>query len=142
LPREFFKKSGKIMARPNMSEKAIGKILEDIDIKCKFLQNIDYKTLENKQSSKEMDIIWKDSVGNKKIIEYNGYYHFDPRQHKPNDVHDVHNKPKTCQDIWDEETMILNQIRKEGYDVLVVWQLDFLNDLENTTKNILKFAKS
>ena len=45
------------MIRPNIPEKIIGKILEEIDIKFKFLQDIDYKTIENKQSSKEMDIV-------------------------------------------------------------------------------------
>ena len=71
------------MIRPNIPEKIIGKILEGIDIKFKFLQDIDYKTIENKQSSKEIDIVWKDSVGNKKIIEYNGYRHYDNRCSNP-----------------------------------------------------------
>jgi hypothetical protein len=141
LQKEILKRSRKTMARPNIPEKAIGKILERVGIKCKFLQDIDYKTLENKPNSKEMDIVWKDSTGNKKIIEYNGRYHFDPREHKPDEVHEVHRKPTKCQDIWDEETMILDQIRKEGCKILVVWQKDFLKDRENETKKILKFAK-
>ena len=45
------------MIRPNIPEKIIGKILEGIGIKFKFLQDIDYKTMENKQSSKEIDIV-------------------------------------------------------------------------------------
>ena len=88
------------MIRPNIPEKIIGKILEGIGIKFKFLQDIDYKTMENKQSSKEIDIVWKDSVGNKKIIEYNGYRHYDNRVFKPDDTVNHHNKPTKCQDIW------------------------------------------
>ena len=125
---------------PNKKEIEIGEILEGIGIKCKFLQDIDYKTLENKPNSKEMDIVWKDSLGNKKIIEYNGRYHFDPRDHEPDEVHEVHRKPTKCQDIWDEETMILNQIRNAGHQILVVWQKDFLNDYENEEKRIIEFA--
>lgn len=142
LQKEIFKRSRKNMARPNIPEKAIGKILEEIGIKFKFLQDIDYKTLENKPSSKEMDIVWKDSMGNKKIIEYNGYRHYDNRNFKPDDVVIHHNKSTKCQDIWNEENTILNQIRKEGHKILVIWALDFQKDLERTTKQILKFAKS
>jgi len=140
--RDVLKKSRKNTARPNIPEITIGKILEEVGIKCKFLQDIDYKTLENKPNSKEMDIVWKDSVGNKKIIEYNGRYHFDPREHKPDEIHEVHRKPTKCQDLWDEETMILDQIRKEGYQILVVWQKDFLKDYENEVKKIIEFAKT
>jgi len=142
LQKEIFKKSRKNMARPNIPEKAIGKILEEIGIKVKFLQDIDYKNLEGKITSKEMDIFWKDSDGTKKIIEYNGRYHFDNRNHKSDEIHIVHGKPTRCHDIWDEENMILNQIRKAGYQILVVWEKDFQNDTENETKKILKFAKS
>ena len=45
------------MIRPNIPEKIIGKILEGIGIKFKFRQDIDYKTIENKQSSKKIDIV-------------------------------------------------------------------------------------
>ena len=87
-----------------------------------------------------MDIVWKDSMGNKKIIEYNGRYHFDPRDHEPDEVYEVHGKPTKCQDIWDKETMILNQIRNAGHQILVVWQKDFLKDYENEVKRIIEFA--
>jgi hypothetical protein len=140
LQKEVFKRARKTIARPNKKEIEIGEILEGIGIKCKFLQDIDYKTLENKPNSKEMDIVWKDSLGNKKIIEYNGRYHFDPRDHEPDEVHEVHRKPTKCQDIWDEETMILNQIRNAGHQILVVWQKDFLKDYENEVKRIIEFA--
>ena len=144
--REFRQKiwrdTRKNIGRPNIPEKAIGEILSGVGIKCKFLHDVSYRTLDNKPSSKEMDLVWKDSRGNKKIIEYNGRYHFDPRKHKSNEIHVVHNKPTKCKDIWDEENMILNQIRKEGYKILVVWELDWMKKLDITTKNILKFAKS
>jgi len=132
----------KKMGRPNKPEKQIGEILSEVGIKYKFLQDISYKTIDNKFASKEMDIVWKDSMGNKKIIEYNGRYHFDPREHKPDEIHEVHNKPTKCQDLWDDEKMVLDQIRKEGYEILVVWQYDFLKDFENEKKRILKFANS
>ena len=132
----------KSTVKPNKQETAIGEMLSGIGIKCKFLQNVHYTTLDNKSDSKEMDIVWKDSMGNKKIIEYNGRFHFDPREHKPEEIHEVHNKPTKCQDIWDKENMILKQIRKEGWKILVVWQLDWKKERDKTTKKILKFANS
>ena len=132
----------KNIGRPNIPEKAIGEILSGIGIKCKFLQNVHYTTIDNKSDSKEMDVVWKDSMGNKKIIEYNGRYHFDSREHKPDEYVIVHNESRKCQDIWDEENMILNQIRKEGYEILVVWQLDWKKERDQTIKKILKFANS
>ena len=140
--REILRQTRKNVARPNKPEKAIGKILSSLDIKFKFLQNVSYSALDNKSASKEMDIVWKDSRGNKKIIEYNGRFHFDPREHKPDEIHTVHSKPTKCQDIWDQEKMILKQIRKEGYKILVIWQLDWLSDFDKTTKKILKFVRS
>jgi len=140
LQKEVFKRARKTMARPNIPEKAIGKILEGIGIKYKFLQDIHYKTLENKPASKEMDIVWKDSAGNKKIIEHNGYRHYDNRDFEPDEVVNYHNKPTKCQDIWNAEDIVLNQIKKEGYQILIIWGEDFLKKRENETKRIIEFA--
>jgi hypothetical protein len=57
IAERSFQKIHKTMIRPNISEKIIGKILEGIGIKFKFRQDIDYKTIENKQSSKKIDIV-------------------------------------------------------------------------------------
>ena len=45
-------------------------------------------------------------------------------------------------DIWKREKIILKQIKKQGYKILVVWEEDLLNNTEETTKKILKFARS
>jgi len=140
--QDTLKQTMKNTPRPNKKEIVLGQILEGIGITCKFLQHVDYKTLENQTASKQMDILWKNSAGIKKIIEYNGRYHFDCREYKSDEIHQVHGKPTTLQDLWDEENMILNQIRNAGYEILVVWQLDFLNDYENEVKRIKEFASS
>jgi hypothetical protein len=53
-----------------------------------------------------------------------------------------HNTEKPAHEVWDEEIPVLNQIRKQGYAILVVWQKDFKEDLENETKKIIDFALS
>ena len=44
-------------------------------------------------------------------------------------------------EIWKREKIILNQIKKQGYKILVIWEQDLLKDTENTTKKILNFAR-
>ena len=137
LQREVLRRNRQNQTSPTIPESIIMKILTDGGIKYKFNPNIDYITLENKHRKKEVDFLIKP----KKIIEFNGHRHYDNRNFKPDDIVTHHNKPTKCQDIWNEENMVLNQIKKEGYSILVVWDLDLKKDLEKTTKRILKFAK-
>jgi very-short-patch-repair endonuclease len=125
-------------ARPNKSELQVAEILTENKIKFKMLQNVEYHNNERKIRKKEIDFLIKP----KKIIEYNGYYHFDKRKFKPNDVIIVHDKSTIVKDVWKQEKTVLNQIKKEGYRILIIWELDLKKDIENTRKKILKFAKS
>jgi len=125
-------------ARPNKSELQVAEILTENKIKFKMLQNVEYHNNERKIRKKEIDFLIKP----KKIIEYNGYYHFDKRKFKPNDVIIVHDKSTVVKDVWKQEETVLNQIKKEGYRILIIWELDLKKDIENTRKKILKFAKS
>ena len=70
------------------------------------------------------------------------YNHADPRKYKPDDLIREHNKMVKASEIWKREKIILNQIKKQGYKILVVWEQDLLKDSENTKNKILKFAKS
>ena len=123
---------------PTVPESIIMKILTDDGIKYKFNTHVDYLTPENKHRKKEIDFLIKP----RKIIEFNGYRHYDSRNFKSNDMVTHHNKLKKCQDIWDEENTVLNQIKKEGYRILIIWDMDLKKDIENISKKILKFAKS
>ena len=123
---------------PTVPESIIMEILTDGGIKYKFNTHVDYLTPENKHRKKEIDFLIKP----KKIIEFNGYRHYDNRNFKPGDVVTHHNKLKKCQDIWNEEDTVLNQIKKQGYRILIIWDIDLKKDTKNISKNILKFALS
>jgi len=129
-----------VQAVPNKPEKAIQAILLSIGITAKFGVQIEYVNSEGKVRKKTTDWTWKNSGGKKKIIEYNGRYHFDPRDFQPDEIVTHHNTEKPAHEVWDEEIPVLNQIRKQGYEILVVWQKDFKKDLENETKKIIDFA--
>jgi G:T-mismatch repair DNA endonuclease (very short patch repair protein) len=125
--------------KPNNRESQIGQILTEAGIRFKFHRNVDYQTIENEHRKKEVDVF----IRPKKIIEHNGTYnHADPRKYKPDDLIREHNKMVKASEIWKREKIILNQIKKQGYKILVVWEQDLLKDSENTKNKILKFAKS
>jgi G:T-mismatch repair DNA endonuclease (very short patch repair protein) len=125
--------------KPNKRESQIGKILTDAKIRFKFHRNVDYQTLQKEHRKKEADIF----IRPKKIIEHNGTYnHADPRKFNPDDLIREHGKMVKASEIWKREKIILKQIKKQGYKILVVWEEDLLYNTEETTKKILKFARS
>jgi len=132
-------KSNYNQIKPNKRESQIGQILTDAEIRFKFHRNIEYQTLQNEHRKKEVDIF----IRPKKIIEHNGTYnHADPRKYKPDDLIREHGKMIEAREIWKREKIILKQIKKQGYKILVIWEEDLLHDMEHTTKKILKFAKT
>jgi len=132
-------KSNYNQVKPNKRESQIGQILTDAKIRFKFHRNIEYQTLQNEHRKKEVDIF----IRPKKIIEHNGTYnHADPRKYKPDDLIREHGKMIEASEIWEREKIILKQIKKQGYKILVIWEEDLLNDTEHIAKKILKFAKT
>jgi very-short-patch-repair endonuclease len=125
-------------ARPNKSELQVAEILTENKIKFKMLQNVEYHNNEREIRKKEIDFLIKP----KKIIEYNGYYHFDNRKFKPNDVVIIHDKSTVVKNVWKQEEAVLNCIKKEGYKILIIWDMDLQKNIDSTRKKILKFAKS
>tara|TARA_B110000438_G_C15165247_1_gene373568 strand:+ start:118 stop:441 length:324 start_codon:yes stop_codon:yes gene_type:complete len=104
------------------------------EVDFKMFVNVTYN-LKKELRQHETDFL----IPPNKIIEHNGkYIHADPRLYSSNKkIYD-----KIAGDIWKKEKIMLKQIRKEGYRILVVWELDLKKDIEKTTKKILKFALS
>jgi hypothetical protein len=97
--------------------------------------NVPFSHAQLEQKLKEVDFL----IQPNKIIEHNGGYdHADPRKYKPSDK--IRNR--TAQAIWTKEKRIHDSLKKEGYEILVVWQLDLDKDTENIKNKILNFAKS
>lgn len=97
--------------------------------------NIPFSHSKLQQKFKETDFL----IPPNKIIEHNGTYdHADPRKYSA----DTQIRDKIAGDIWKKEKMILNSLKKEGYEILVIWQMDLEKNTENVAKKILKFVKS
>ena len=139
--------------KPNKQELKIKKILTDADLIFnpeqnlnKFFKsskesnfgmfiNVPVSHIELQQKFKEIDFL----IPPNKIIEHNGsYIHADFRKLPKNKkIYDVPIEVK-----WKEDKMILDSLKKDGYKILVIWYEDIMNDFENITKKIQKFAKS
>lgn len=75
-----------------------------------------------------------------KIIEFNGdYYHCNPSIYSP----EYYNKQKeiSAKMIWELDNIKINSARKDGFDVLIVWQKEFIDNPECIIKECLKFLK-
>ena len=139
--------------KPNKQELKIKKILTDAELIFnpeqnlnKFIQssnesnfgmfvNIPFSHSKLQQKFKETDFL----IPPNKIIEHNGTYdHADPRKYSV----DTQIRDKIAGDIWKKEKMILDSLKKEGYEILVIWQMDLEKNTENIAKKILKFVKT
>jgi G:T-mismatch repair DNA endonuclease (very short patch repair protein) len=79
-----------------------------------------------------------------KVIEVNGdYWHFNPKTYDGEfPTRSRQNKPLKAKDVWKRDKEIIDGMKQQGYKVLVVWESELNNELEDTTKKILEFAKS
>ena len=153
LQRDVMRKVRHNQQKPNMKELKIKKILTDggfvfnreQDLN-KFIKssnesnfgmfiNVPFSHPKLQQKYKETDFL----IPPNKIIEHNGtYIHADPRKYSA----DAKIWGKTAEERWGLDKMILDSLKKQGYEILIVWELDLVKDTENTTKKILKFAKT
>jgi very-short-patch-repair endonuclease len=75
----------------------------------------------------------------KKIIEFNGdYWHCNPEQYDKNYFNVF--KQMFAYEIWNEDHEKINLI--EGYEVLVIWEHEFLNSPEEILKKCKKFLEN
>ena len=69
------------------------------------------------------------------IIEFNGdYWHCNPNKYLGEYLHP--HKKKTANEIWGEDNTRIDNIKKYGYNLEVIWEYDL--DNLNNLKNILK----
>lgn len=78
---------------------------------------------------------------NNKIIEFNGdYWHCNPKIYKENFYNK--SKHKTAKEIWKYDNQKIKLARKQGFDVLVIWESDYRNNKENIINKCYEFLTS
>jgi len=78
------------------------------------------KTIRGKQKVHRVDYLH-----NNKIIEYYGdYWHGNPKIYKPEDMI----RKKKVKDVWDHDQRKIQDLKNNGYSVLIIWENDYIND--------------
>ena len=69
------------------------------------------------------------------IIEYNGdYWHCNPKKYEPDYIHP--HKKKKAEEIWNDDKVRIDNLKKYGYNLEVIWESEF--DEKFTIQNIIK----
>lgn len=75
-----------------------------------------------------------------KVIEINGYFwHMKPGKYVETDINTVNKK--SAKEIWEYDKIKLDNIRKKGFDVLVLWEDDINEDRHNQLMAAKKFLE-
>lgn len=79
-------------------------------------------------------------IKNKKIIEYNGdQYHANPKIYKSNDMPHPFRKTILAKDIWQKDKKKIITAKKEGFDVLIIWDSEYNKKKKETIRKCLNF---
>lgn len=78
---------------------------------------------------------------NNHIIEFNGdYWHCNPKLYKNDFYNKV--KQKSAEEIWEYDNIKCKTAEKYNYKVLVIWESEYNENIENTIKKCIDFIKS
>lgn len=90
--------------------------------------------------------LYPDFLIDKKVIEFYGdFWHANPRKYKSKDILKLPQigswKEKTAQDIWKRDKNRLKLLKESGYEVLVVWEMDYRKNKKEIVEKCLKFLE-
>jgi len=104
--------------------------------------NISFKKHHNFKLSgsyHQADIV----IGPNHVIEVFGdYWHFNPKKYDGESIKKVRRKQIKVKEVWKYDKYVIDGMKEQGYKVLVIWESELKNELENTTQKILKFIKN
>jgi len=124
--------------RSMISDKFISNLI--LDINDKTITDFFLYGKYEKYIYDHVDKIGKkyDLCYNKKIIEFNGgFWHSNPKIYGPDEIHRV--KKIKSSDIWREDKIKIEAAQKYGYDVLVIWESEYINDRDSIISKSKKF---
>ena len=102
-----------------------------------ILNNLRYNTKKTYRIDRYICDIFVEKLN--LIIEYNGdYWHCNPKKYDQNYIHP--HKKKTAKEIWDEDEIRIDNLKKLGYNLEVIWESDFdsLVTIENLIQKYVK----
>lgn len=106
---------------------------------CKYL-NIDVPEKQKYISDKKGNNYSYDLTIGHKIIEFNGdYWHMNPQIYSADSYNKVKNQ--TAIEIWNHDKSKLQCANEYGYDVLVIWESEYIKNKEDVIRRCLEFLK-
>lgn len=87
-----------------------------------------------------IDLILENS---NRIIEFNGdFYHANPLIYEKNSIIRMSKtKTPTAKEIWDNDAVKLNNLKKLGYDILIIWESEYLSNKEDIISKCINHIK-
>jgi G:T-mismatch repair DNA endonuclease (very short patch repair protein) len=103
-----------------------------------ILNNLKYQTKKTYRIERYICDIFVEKLN--LIIEYNGdYWHCNPKKYNQDYIHP--HKKKYAKEIWDEDKVRIDNLKKLGYNLEVIWESDF--DCSVTIQNLIqKYVKN
>lgn len=131
-------KKGGIAACTSLNKKFVSKLEQDI---FKQLQERAFHSLKAQHCINGKFVYDICDLKSKKIIEINGsYWHADPRVYSSNDM--LVCNGLTASAVRERDTIKHEYAKKFGYDVLVIWEIDWHSDKEASIQKMLEFLGS
>lgn len=128
-------KKGGIAACISLGEEGVSRLEKDIFDQIKLRLNRQIKSQHCINGKFVYDIC---DLNAKKIIEVNGtYWHADPRVYSEDN--NLMFKSQTAAEIRKRDVMKNKYASKFGYEVMVVWEIDWHDNKEDLIQKILKF---
>jgi hypothetical protein len=121
------------------SDELIEQILLNIkeEIKPNLLYGKNEKFIYDKENKRayKYDLT---NISNKKIIEFNGvFWHCKPTLFEENFIHPI--KKITAKEIWEYDFLKIKTAKDHGYEILLIWEDEYLNDRDNIIKKCINF---
>ena len=120
----------------NISQKLFDELLKSIEDK----DNVFYGSHNGEVEIDAIDsekYYFADFKYHNKIIEFNGtYWHADPRLY---DENELIRENTLAKDIHEHDRIKLDEFKKQGYDVLVIWESDYMFDQNAVINKCLEF---
>jgi G:T-mismatch repair DNA endonuclease (very short patch repair protein) len=89
------------------------------------------KTVRGKNKVHRVDFLYK-----KKIIEFYGdYWHGNPKIYSE----DCFIRKKKITEVWEHDRKKIQDLKDNGYDVMIIWEMDFKNNPEEVLKKCKDF---
>jgi very-short-patch-repair endonuclease len=124
--------------RSKISEELFLKIIELMDLDDNiYLFSKNEKCIKNKN----LGLTYKYDfchLSKKKIIEFNGdFWHCNPELYESNYYHPVKNMH--AKDIWEYDASKINLAESHGYNTLIVWERNYIQNPNNIIEKCINF---